>query len=777
MVAPRAVRLVVLMLLMVGSSSCSKDDGGGRGALLEQLRDSAEGSLSVQERDGLVRSIIGELPAPQGVDAEARARAFLTRYAPLFGLEDVDEELALDSSQVLSTGREVVVLGRRAAGRPVLGAEVRVHFTSNDTIAFVSADLPHDATVPAEAKVTEAEAGDRLVAAVGSSAAETTVKEASLVVHNPGVLSGERTGSHLAWMLTTYTRGPVGERFALVDAVSGEVLAVWNELRSAHRVYDADHEEDRAAILGGARTLWIDTDGPVAGATPSADGLTAAAHAQRIVDYWEFTFGREGPDYLGTPLDVYVHYDTKGNNAYWAGGAVWLMDGLVALDVMAHEVTHAVNAADIGLIYAWWPGAVDEALADIFALFLDNDDWEVGEDTTLGTLRNIADPAGETSGWCDPDCDRRGQPGHMDDALTLDVGGPCARPEDCGDVVTCQRSDGTCISSCQPRACVAGRCRELPDLCANDLGYVHVNSTIPSHAAYLIISGGVKTALEERPGIGALKAEQIFYELVTGFYLGDAADFGDFRDGALAACRDFAFLRAELGVETFGIEARDCGVVINAFHAVGIGSADADFDATDDDNDNCPEAYNPDQADGDRDGVGDACEAAEKPDAGTGEVPPSSIRCQPTFETRSCEQGQCPQRTSCVPTGQVRLPFIEPDGTATSTHAEPEFSSYYGYYMLRCAYRLTGSCSDTYSFFLKWVPKGLGGQGAASSIDVSCYNPGELYNGCLLYGSSTMSQIHIPCLPEGTPAAFRDDVLAHANELLSAAEAEAEPCP
>jgi Zn-dependent metalloprotease len=166
-----------------------------------------------------------------------------------------------------------------------------------------------------------------------------------------------------------------------------------------------------------------------------------------------------------------VHYDELPDdgfgydNAFWDGYSYHVVfgdgDGQTSgpfsggQDVVAHELTHAVTQCRAPLSYSGQPGALNEAFSDIMATTMEwqfNEattsgcrrepdqaacpDWWVGEDVLAGDsrigFRNLADPAlGE-------------QPGHYDDRFTgwFDNRG------------------------------------------------VHLNSTIPSHAFYLMVNGG-----------------------------------------------------------------------------------------------------------------------------------------------------------------------------------------------------------------------------------------------------------------------------------------------
>jgi hypothetical protein len=68
-----------------------------------------------------------------------------------------------------------------------------------------------------------------------------------------------------------------------------------------------------------------------------------------------------------------------------------------ALDIVAHELTHAVTDGTSGLVYFGQSGALNESYSDVFAIMVDTGDFQLGEDVwTPGTpgdaLRDMADP-------------------------------------------------------------------------------------------------------------------------------------------------------------------------------------------------------------------------------------------------------------------------------------------------------------------------------------------------------------------------------------------------
>ena len=68
-----------------------------------------------------------------------------------------------------------------------------------------------------------------------------------------------------------------------------------------------------------------------------------------------------------------------------------------ALDVVAHELTHAVTERTAGLEYQYQSGALNESISDTFGVFLDKGDYLVGEDVYTpnkagDALRSLSNP-------------------------------------------------------------------------------------------------------------------------------------------------------------------------------------------------------------------------------------------------------------------------------------------------------------------------------------------------------------------------------------------------
>ncbi len=220
-------------------------------------------------------------------------------------------------------------------------------------------------------------------------------------------------------------------------------------------------------------------EGDDASGDPEADAVYD--NLGQVFDYYADTFGRDSYDDAGAELIASINFcenpGTPTRNAYWDGTQMKFGEGYgSALDITAHELTHAVTNLTADLEYQCQSGALNESMSDIFASNVDTNDWEIGEDLPGGPIRDMADPANG-----DPP-----QPAHVDDF------------------------------------------REMPNDSNpfNDHGGVHYNSGIPNHAYYLMVRS-----------IGRKAAEQIVYRALTEKLESDSG-FEDFRTASLEVARE-----------------------------------------------------------------------------------------------------------------------------------------------------------------------------------------------------------------------------------------------
>jgi len=213
---------------------------------------------------------------------------------------------------------------------------------------------------------------------------------------------------------------------------------------------------------------------------------TALENASKVVSYYKNHLNRDSYDDRGSPVVSVIHGGDEMANAFWrvdqnimvyGDGDDTMGDLTEAVDVAGHEMTHGVTTHSAQLLMMGESGALNEAHSDFFGKLIENEnDWVVGRKLFKGAngpkgIRDIQDPTSLTVKVIGEDGNpvKRAYPAHMKDFVKT-AGG---ETED-----TCNR--------------------------ANDRCYVHVNSTIPSHAAYLVYQA-----------IGQERAEKLYYTTLT----------------------------------------------------------------------------------------------------------------------------------------------------------------------------------------------------------------------------------------------------------------------
>jgi Zn-dependent metalloprotease len=96
----------------------------------------------------------------------------------------------------------------------------------------------------------------------------------------------------------------------------------------------------------------------------------------RIHEFFHNVFGWKLFDNKGHQLHVTIDYGDKCMNAYWNGSQIVLGQGSpvgldkfwLAIDVLAHEITHGIIQHTSALDYRGETGALNEHLADVFGL-------------------------------------------------------------------------------------------------------------------------------------------------------------------------------------------------------------------------------------------------------------------------------------------------------------------------------------------------------------------------------------------------------------------------
>ncbi len=164
--------------------------------------------------------------------------------------------------------------------------------------------------------------------------------------------------------------------------------------------------------------------------------------------YWD-AYQRDSIDGNGLALISTVHYQRSYDNAFWNGHQMVYGDGdedrppavalfnrfTIALDIIAHELTHGVTSYEANLTYYGQPGALNESISDVFGSLVKQRrlnqaareaDWIIGQGLFTANvngvgIRSMKDPG---TAYNDPVLGKDPQPGHMRDYVnTLDDNG------------------------------------------------------------------------------------------------------------------------------------------------------------------------------------------------------------------------------------------------------------------------------------------------------------------------------------------------------------------
>ncbi|AWB45529.1 bacillolysin [Paenibacillus sp. CAA11] len=276
--------------------------------------------------------------------------------------------------------------------------------------------------------------------------------------------------------------GVLGDTKSFTTTLSGSTYQLRDTTRgSGISTYTAGNRQTYpGTLLTDSDNKWTD---------PAA--VDAHYYAGVVYDYYKNRFGRNSYNGNNAAIRSTVHYGSRYNNAAWTGTQMIYGDGDGTtfrafsgdLDVIGHELTHAVTEYTAGLEYEYEPGALNESFSDIIGNDIQGKNWLIGDDIYTpnipgDALRSMSNPT------------LYGQPDSYKDRYTG----------------------------------------------SGDYGGVHTNSGINNKAYYLIAQGGTHNGVTVT-GIGRSAAIRIFYSTLVN-YLTPTSNFSTARAAAIAAATD-----------------------------------------------------------------------------------------------------------------------------------------------------------------------------------------------------------------------------------------------
>ncbi|MCX7921207.1 MAG: M4 family metallopeptidase [Clostridia bacterium] len=508
------------------------------------------GNIKVHDKFGTPDFITGSLTASSSKSAEEIVFDYIDSNKEKFKLySSAKESFIVKSVEKDSNGYVLLRTQQTYKGVTVFGYEQKMVVDSSGVLTSISGtvvpNLDNHTKLKLKAKITSAEALQAAESALGFNPAYELAPSSNLVVY----LKGDEASYAYCVNLNFLSPEP-GNWFYFVDAVSGEIIDKYNTIDS---VTGTNTTNQGIGVFGDTKTLSVvksssnsyhylqdntrgggiytynasnrstlpgthmyDTDG-YWNSTIQRAGVDAHYYAGVTYDYYKNTFGRNSYNRSGAVIRSTVHYGNKYNNAFWNGSQMVYGDGdgstftsfSGSLDVVAHELTHAVTGYEANLTYQYESGAISEAYSDIFGTLTEfyannSPDWLVGEDIyTPGisgdALRSMSNPT------------LYNQPDHYS-----------------------KRYTGT-----------------------SDNGGVHINSGIINKAAYLMAQGGTHYGVNV-PAIGQSAMGAIFYDSLYYY---------------VTSSETMSQLRAHLvqsATKLYGSTSTQVDAVKKAFDAVGV---------------------------------------------------------------------------------------------------------------------------------------------------------------------------------------------------------------
>ncbi|KAI1387193.1 Metalloprotease [Hypoxylon trugodes] len=204
-------------------------------------------------------------------------------------------------------------------------------------------------------------------------------------------------------------------------------------------VYDAKHDSDEANLPGKV----IRVEGQKASKDESAN--EAYDNAGHVLSFYYDIFNWKSIDNNNMHVISSVHFGRNYENAFWDPEAAQMVYGdghnfltnfTGAVDVIGHELTHAVTEHTSPLDYSGQSGALNEHVSDVFGIMIkqrvenetaDKADWLIGEYCLMPGVKGVALRSMKAPGtaYNDPRFGKDPQPANFKDykATSDDNGG------------------------------------------------------------------------------------------------------------------------------------------------------------------------------------------------------------------------------------------------------------------------------------------------------------------------------------------------------------------
>ncbi len=312
----------------------------------------------------------GDLMASSKAAPREKSAAFLNEYAGIFGLQDVERELALGREQGDEIGGRHLSYYQVYRGVPVFAGVLKAHFNDGGELTAINGNVVPNIELDVTPSRAATEASATAIAAVrkDNKGREVFARSGVLMVYRTGLAQGVVGENHLAWQFEVGNDTDIRE-FVYVDAHSGAIVDRLPGIVDAlsRRAYDGQFLPTVPPSYPGS-PFWVEGQAFPTGVTEADNMLTAS---RETYNFYKTAFGRDSFDGAGGIMDSIFNRGYSCPNASWNGTFISFCNGLTTDDVTAHEWTHAYTQYTHGLIYQWQSGALNESYSDIFGETVD----------------------------------------------------------------------------------------------------------------------------------------------------------------------------------------------------------------------------------------------------------------------------------------------------------------------------------------------------------------------------------------------------------------------
>ena len=448
---------------------------------------------------------------------------FLREYGAYFGVREPMKELKAVHEREDKLKMTHVTYGQRYKKIPVFGGEIQIHLSKNLSVVSANGRIAPNIKVSARPKISREKAEEKAKNLwedqFGVKEAETL--SAEKVIFSKGLVENKKDDrSYLTWKIELFNQNIFQHEFYFINARNGKLIYQITGKRDLNRrIADCSLGSCVLDYFFLGYTYGRSEGQPARGANPWYGGTD-------VDDLYDITwsmnsfisarFSLNGGNnqggigdgsnsaYTNTDGYTYIDYATVGicPNAFFDDYYIAFCQGYEVTDIVGHEYGHAINFFSVldgygnpsGLLYANESGALNESHSDVMGEALEyyrngSSDWLIGEGLSGGASRSMSDPA----------------------SISYSLDGQTKAYPD-----RFNSSNVYCGSS--------------------DEGGVHVNSTVPSHAAYLMAAGGSFNGCTIS-AIGKEKEEKIAYRAYN-VYMITSSNFNSAYNAFNSACND-----------------------------------------------------------------------------------------------------------------------------------------------------------------------------------------------------------------------------------------------